>query len=548
MEHHNLNSNIVKGTIVLIDEEKKIVFVGVKGAKKEGEVSISEFSTIPKKNEVYDFFMTINDDGFPRLSKRKADEILFYDNLKKVYENKEILEGKVLSYKEESGVYEVSIFNGVFVGIVPKYLMSFNKNEDPAEYINTTQFFAIKKLQDNKKNKLSIILSRIAYLEQESNKNRAKFLETHKAGDIVEGVVNSFVPFGVFIDLGGFDGLLHISNMSWGHNIKPKTMFKKGDPIKVKFLGTSEDGEKIILSLKELQKNPWEGFLDRYKLHDLVEGRVIKIVDFGIFVEIEPGLEGLVHITDLSWSKKIVKPKSIYKLKDVVKARILGFDLDEKKISLSIKQATQSPWDKLIEEYTVGSVYTRKVVKVIASGIFVELEEGFDSFVHIEDFSWTETYKTASEVYKKGDEVTFIVLSSDLEEKKIKIGIKQAQKNPWKALKDSLKNRTKIDIEVKEIKDNSIILEYLGLEGIIPFQEIAETKEEANAKLESIKPQDRVSCYVLKINKTKKEFLASLRDVQNDKSLNIKEYITNKNDEKVKVFDILKDKNIKQEE
>ena len=372
------DGDIVTGTVVQLNNEW--VFVDV-GYKSEGRISVDEFISLPNVGDRVNVCI-INKEGRGGqvvVSKKKADAKERVDALKEAAEAKTPILGKFS--KIIKGGFEIDL-GADYRGFCPLSKADIARIEVPEELIGKTDYFIIDKFHVG--TKLKSVVSRKEYLERIIKDNKAKFFETVQIGDVVQGEVKSFTSFGAFIDLGGFDGLLHINDMSWGHVTKPKDFVKKGQVIRLRLINIEPETQKINLSLKHMQEDPWTNFEDRYNVGDVVKAPVTKLTQFGVFIEIEEGIEGLAHVSELSWTKKIVNPKDLVKIGDVIEAKILGYDLDKKRVSLGLKQLIENPWDSIEERYPLGSIVTGKVVKVTSSGAFINLEDGIDGF-----YTWT---------------------------------------------------------------------------------------------------------------------------------------------------------------
>ena len=359
------------------------------------------------------------------------------------------------------------------------------------------------------------VVSRKEYLEKIIAQNKEKFFSSVQIGDVVQGVVKSFTSFGAFIDLGGFDGLLHINDMGWGHVTKPKDYVKKGQVIQLRLINIDPVTQKINLSLKHMTEDPWTNFEQRYQVGDVIKAPVTKITSFGVFIGIEPGIEGLAHISELSWTKKVTNPAEIYKIGDVVEAKILGYDLDKKRVSLGIKQLLENPWDTIAERYPVGTVLKRKVVKLTNSGAFVNLEDGIDGFLHIDDVSWTKKLKNMSQFCKEGDEIEVSVSRVEPENRRIRLSVKNLEGNPWQNLRRSNPKGSVITGTVSNVTDFGVFVKVPGeIEGLISKYNLVGPDEEYTDKvLENFKVGDEVTAMVVEINPQTQKLSLSIKEM-----------------------------------
>nr|MCR5765912.1 S1 RNA-binding domain-containing protein [Treponema sp.] len=326
--------------------------------------------------------------------------------------------------------------------------------------------------------------------------------------------VKSFTSFGAFIDLGGFDGLLHINDMSWGHVARPKDFVKKGQEIELKVIRLDPVEKRINLSLKHFTEDPWVHFEEKYHVNDKVKGKVTKLTEFGAFVELEKGIEGLVHISEFSWTKKVNKPGDMVSLGQEVEAIILGYDIQAGRVSLGLKQATENPWDTIEEKYPVGTKVTGKIVKITNIGAFVALEEGIDGFLHADDISWTKKVKHPGSELSVDQEIEAVVLECDAEAHKIKIGMKQLTDDPWKAFAEEYKAGSTLEGEITSITDFGVFVKAPnGIEGLVNKANLSDEKdvpfEEAVAKY---KVGDKINVYVVDVNTGKEKVAFSVRE------------------------------------
>lgn len=330
------------------------------------------------------------------------------------------------------------------------------------------------------------------------------------------GVVKSFTSFGAFIDLGGFDGLLHINDMSWGHVTRPKDFVKKDQEIKLKVIRLDPEENKINLSLKHFSEDPWSTFESRYNVEDVVKGKVTKLTDFGAFVEIEEGIEGLVHISELSWVKRIKHPQEVLSIGDDCQVMILGYDIQQGRISLGIKQVLPNPWDTIIEEYPIGKIVTKKVKKITNAGAFVELEEGIDGFLHVDDMSWTKRIKNISSILKEGEDVEVVILGIDPEARRIALGVKQLTEDPWNVLVNNFPRGTIIDGEITNKTDFGLFVKVDGdIEGLIHKNNLSVNKDDdPEEELAKFNIGDKIKCVVTEINPMRQRLSLSVKELK----------------------------------
>ncbi len=531
---------LVEGTVVEVGTEN--VFIDV-GYKSEGKIPLNEFQTAPKIGEVVQVVLLKKENraGEVIVSKQKADEKLFWKRLRTAFQDHAPIDGKVA--KTVKGGFEISLGFNV-TGFNPISKMDVQRVEDAEQYIGMESKFYIERLYNE--NRINIILSRRNWLEEEIARRREAFFKNTQIGDVVEGTVKSFTSFGAFIDLGGFDGLLHINDMSWGHVTRPKDYVKKGQVVSLKVIRLDPEQQKINLSLKHFSEDPWVHFEERYHVEDVVKGRVTKLTDFGAFIELEEGIEGLAHISEFSWVKRIKHPKEILKVGDDVETKILGYDLQEGRISLGLKQVYPNPWDAIASKYPVGMRLTRKIKKVTNAGAFVELEEGIDGFLHVDDLSWTKKVKNPGSMLKENDDVEVIVIDVNQEERNIRLGVKQLEEDPWLSLKKAYPEKSVIEGEITSITEFGIFVKVQGgVEGLISKMNIVENpNDDPDEAMKKYKIGDRIKVVVLEVNPGKQKLSLSVREYQKKQQREeLKKYIHDEESESTFTLgDFLKDK------
>jgi len=359
-----------------------------------------------------------------------------------------------------------------------------------------------------------VVVNRRKYLEEQTEVNREKFFNEVQIGDSVEGVVKSFTSFGAFIDLGGFDGLLHINDMSWGHVTRPKDFVKKGQEITLKVIRLDPEEKRINLSLKHFTEDPWLHFEDNFHVNDIVKGKVTKLTEFGAFIELEEGIEGLAHISEFSWVKKINKPEDMVNIGDDVECMILGYDIQAGRVSLGLKQVTENPWEDIAQKYPVGTKLTRKVVKVTNAGAFVELEEGIDGFLHADDLSWTKKVRNPSSELTVDQEIEVVVIESDPETHRIRLGVKQLSDDPWKQFADTHEPGTSVEGEITSITDFGVFLKVEGgIEGLINKQNLLESREDTFEEVvKKYTVGDKIKAIVVDVSPERQKVAFSIKD------------------------------------
>ena len=501
---------LVEGIIVQIDGEFAYIDIGY---KSEGKIPLEDFDEKPEIGAQVEVMLIRKEgrNGQLVVSKQKADAKKSWKDLRNSFENNEPISAEVVSTVK--GGFEVDLGHGIR-GFVPLSKMDLVRIETPDEYVGLKTKFVVERLYQDKK--VNIVLSRKKWLEEEAEINRSHFFETVRENDIVEGTVKSFTSFGAFIDLGGFDGLLHINDMGWGHVTKPKDFVKKGQKIKLKVVQIDQEEKKINLSLKELTPNPWDSFGEKYQVNDIVKGTVTKLTDFGAFIEIEKGIEGLAHISELSWVKRIKHPREILNPGDEVEVMILDYNIDEHKIALGVKQVQTNPWESMDKKFPVGKRITGRIVKVINSGAFVELEEGIEGFIHIDDYSWTQKPKSASSIFKKDDEIEAIIIDLKSDSKKIKLGVKQLEDDPWAMLERAYPKGSLVEGTISGKTDFGLFVTVQGgIEALIHKNNLILKEDESpDEALTNFKEGDSIKAIVMELNSSRKKLSLSMKEMK----------------------------------
>ena len=522
------DGQLLAGTVVQVNNE--YVFVDV-GYKSEGRISRDEFATVPEVGEEVKVVI-INKEGKGGqivVSKKRADFKERTDELKAAAESRSPVLGKF--EKVIKGGFEIDL-GGEYKGFCPLSKADVVRVEEPETLIGVTDYFIIDKFHGG--TKLKSVVNRREYLDQKIKENKEKFFSTVQIGDVVEGVVKSFTSFGAFIDLGGFDGLLHINDMSWGHVTRPKDFVKKGQVVQLRLINIDPETQKINLSLKHMQEDPWTTFETKYNVGDVVKAPVTKITTFGAFIEIEPGIEGLAHISELSWTKRVNNPKEVLDVGDVVEAKVLGYDLDKKRVSLGLKQLEENPWDTIVERYPVGMTLSKPVVKITNSGAFVNLEEGIDGFLHIDDISWTKKVKNMASFCAEGDVIDVVVIRVEPDNRRIRLGVKQLEGNPWQTLRHDYPKFSTISGVVTNVTDFGVFVKVMGdIEGLISkYNLVGPDEEYTDEVLKKFNVGDPITAMVVECNPTTQKLSLSIKEmVKRSQQSEIAKYIHEDDDD-----------------
>ncbi len=494
--------SIVKGTI--IDIKPQVVLVDI-GYKSEGAVPISEFEDedIQVGDEIEVLLQRLeNDEGMVVLSKEKAAHKQNWDKILKVFQDGGLVKGKVRGVVKGGLTVNVGVeafLPGSQIDIIPP--------KDLNEYVGNVYEFKIVKVNDDRKN---VVLSRREVIEAERSEQRQRFLETVKIGDKVEGVVKNITDFGVFVDLNGMDGLLHITDMSWGRINHPTELVAVGQRLNVQILDVNREKERVSLGLKQMQNNPWENIEASYPIGQRVKGRVTKLVAYGAFVEIADGVEGLVHVSELSWTKRIARPSDVLSIGQEVEAQVLGINKEEQKISLGVRQLDSNPWDDIDARYPVGTKIKGKVRNLTAYGAFVEMEEGIDGMIHVSDVSWTRKINHPSEALKKGDEVEAVVIEIDKANQRISLGMKQLDNDPWANIDGKFHLGDLVKGTVTKLASFGAFIQLKDdIDGLVHISQLSE--DHVNRVKDVLKIGQEVDARVIKVDKVERRIGLSIK-------------------------------------
>ena len=499
--------DIVNGTILEIRPQVVLVDIGY---KSEGVIPVSEFED--EEIEVGDQIEVLlesleNDEGLVVLSKEKAAHKQNWDKIVAVYKDGGLVKGKVKSVVKGGLMVNVGVeafLPGSQVDIIPP--------KDLNEFVGNVYEFKIVKVNDERKN---IVLSRREVIEAERSEQRQRFLETVTIGDRVKGLVKNITDFGAFVDLAGMDGLLHITDMSWGRVNHPSELLHIGQELEVLILDVDRDKERVSLGLKQLSDNPWADIEAKYPIGSQVKGRVTKLLAYGAFVELEKGVEGLVHVSELSWTKRITRPSDVLSLDQEIEAIVLNISVEEQKISLGIRQLDENPWDAIEVRFPVGTVISGAVRNLTPYGAFVALEEGIDGMIHVSDMSWTRKINHPSEVLKKGDVVEARVLNIDKENQRVSLGIKQLETDPWESIDSRFKVGDLVSGTVAKIASFGAFVNLDGdIDGLIHISQLSE--EHVERVKDVIKVGDAVKARVIKVDKVERRIGLSIKAVNYD--------------------------------
>jgi small subunit ribosomal protein S1 len=502
---------ITEGRIVAVTKDKVVVDIGY---KSEGMIQNDQFSTEELQNiKVGDRLQVYieeceDDDGNLVLSKEKADKMKIWEELEKLFNDGKSIDGKIVARIKGGMMVDIGV-----KAFLPGSQIDLHPVRDLDGLVGRTFPLKIIKINHRRGN---VVVSRRVLLEETRDSKRKTTLSTLKEGQLIQGQVKNITDYGAFIDLGGIDGLLHITDMSWGRVGHPSEMFNIGDKVEVSVLKYDRETGRISLGLKQKSADPWTGVATKYAIGTRVRGRVVSLTDYGAFIELEPGVEGLVHVSVMSWTHEVRHPSRVVSIGDQVEAAVLNVDPASRKISLGMKQTAPNPWDMVEGKYAIGTHIEGKVKSLTDFGAFVGLEEGIDGLIHISDMSWTKHIKHPSELFKKGQKVEAVVLRIDKEKERLSLGYKQLKSDPWD---EEIPSRYAVgDVavgKISKVADFGIFVELDGgVEGLI---HISEAGLDAQAKLEEkFKLQDEVTAKIIKVDREERKIALSLRDHQMD--------------------------------
>ena len=514
---------VVKGKIISVDKDHVLVDIGY---KSEGHIRINEF-----KDENGEINVEVGDsvevmvewwdeeNEVVILSKEKAAKVKVWDEIKTAFENEEAVEGIIVN--RVKGGFSVDIG-------IPAFLPGSQADLRPIRDLDAMvgKTFKFKILKYNRK-RSNIVLSRRMILEEERNAQRSETLSSIDEGAVVEGIVKNITEYGVFVDLGGVDGLLHITDISWGRVKHPSELFRIGDKITVKVLSFDQEKERVSLGMKQLAADPWTTAQTTYPIGTKVKGVIVSLTDYGAFVELQEGIEGLIHVSEMSWTRKVRHPSKIVSVGDEVEAVVLDIKPESRRISLGMKQVKPNPWDVIAEKYPVGTTIEGKIKNITDFGLFIGIDEGIDGLIHISDISWTKRIKHPSEIYKKGDLVQAIVLDIEKDQERFSLGIKQLLPDPWQSVAERYQVGREITGVITNITDFGIFVELEeGIEGLVHVSEIQKGKNKN--PMESFKVGDVITAGVMNINSDERRIGLSIKrlEMESEKEL-LSEYVNN---------------------
>jgi len=495
--------SIVKGTILEIRNREFLVDIGY---KSEGVIPASEFDE-PDQVEVGDEVEVLlerleNDEGMVVLSKEKAAQRQNWEKIVGVFKGDGLIKGKVRSVVKGGLMVNVGV-----EAFLPASQIDIVPPKDLQQFVNNTYDFKIVKINEDRKN---VVLSRREIIEQERSDKRQTFLSGVNIGDKIVGTVKNITDFGAFVDLDGIDGLLHVTDMSWARLNHPAEILKVGQQLTVQVLDINKDKERVSLGLKQMQSNPWDKIEERFPVGQKVSGKVTNLMPYGAFVQIEDGVEGLIHVSELSWTKRIARPSDVLTLGQEVEAMVLGVNKDEQKISLGVRQLEPNPWDEIELRYMIGKQVKGKVRNMTAYGAFVELEEGIDGMIHVSDLSWTRKINHPSEMLKKGDDLEAVVLDIDKANQRISLGVKQLDNDPWKEIDGRFRIGDLVKGTVSKLTNFGAFIQLKDdIDGLVHISQISEDRVEKVKDV--LKVGQEVEARVIKVDKAERRIGLSVK-------------------------------------
>ena len=516
---------LIKGRVVGMNDRDVLIDIGF---KSEGIIDRSEFTeeSLPSIGDQVEVYLEYLEDssGNTILSKEKADFMLRWRSLNKAYDNEEIITGKIVRRIKGGMVVDL----GTVQAFLPGSQLDVRPITDFDIYVDKDIDLRIVKLNESRKN---IVVSHKLILEESLIEQREALFQEIEIGSIMEGRVKNITDFGVFVDLGGIDGLLHITDLSWGRVNHPSEIVELNDEITVKVIEYDAERKRVSLGLKQLTPHPWEEVEIKYPIGTTVKGTVVSLTNYGAFIEIESGVEGLIHVSEISWTRHIKNPSEEYSMGDIIDAKVISIDVEERKISLGVKQLSPDPWDEIEKEFEVGKIYSGKIRNLTQFGAFVELKEGIDGLIHVSDLSWTKVVRHAKNVLEKDQEIDVVILDISRENRKISLGLKQVQDDPWPEIVNHFESGKEVSGGIIRVLDKGIIIQLeMDVEGIIPFGKMS--KKDRRALASQYEVGANLSGIVMKVSPEDKKiilFKEELAGGSNTQSASdeVKDYLKN---------------------
>ena len=516
-------NEIITGRIIGINEKDVLVDIGF---KSEGIISRNEFTktNLPEIGQKLEVFLEKIEDesGNTVLSKEKAEFLSRWKDLRDIHETGKIIKGHIIRRIKGGMVVDL----GGVQAFLPGSQIDIRPIKDFDQYLEKDIDLRVVKFNEMRKN---VVVSHKAIIEDSLAEQREELFNKLEVGTVMDGRVKNITDFGVFVDLGGIDGLLHITDLSWGRVNHPSEIINMDDTLTVKIIDFDPEKKRVSLGLKQLTPHPWENIQSDYPEGTLVTGKVVSITNYGAFIEVKPGIEGLIHVSEMSWTRHIKNPSEIYALGDVVEAKVLAIDKDQRKISLGAKQLLPDPWDEIKEKYITGNIVKGKVINLTQFGAFIELEEGIDGLIHVSDLSWTKIVRHPKEILEKDKEIEVRILEVSRDNRRISLGLKQTEDDPWPELSKIFESGKEIEGEIVRILDKGIILSLEhNVEGIVPFGR--QIKKNKKTIISKYKVGDKINATVMEIKPEDKKIVLFVEELGGDKSTtknDVQEFIDN---------------------
>ena len=540
-------NQVLSGRVIGMNEKDILIDIGF---KSEGIIDRSEFpeDAIPQIGDQIDVYLEYLEDrnGNLVLSKEKADFMRNWKEIREYYDTGEIFSCKII--KRIKGGMIVDI-NGL-PGFLPGSQIDVRPIKDFDNYLDKDIEVRVVKLNEARKN---IVVSHKVIIEDSLQEKREEFLSEIEVGQIIEGRVKNITDFGVFIDLGGIDGLLHITDLSWGRVNHPSEIVELDETISIKIIDYDESKQRVSLGLKQLMPHPWENVQDTYPIGTKVKGKIVSLTNYGAFVELEAGVEGLIHVSEMSWTRHIKNASEIYSIAEEVNAQVLAIDKDDRKISLGIKQLEPDPWDDIQERYIIGNLHKGKIINITQFGVFVELEDGIEGLIHVSDLSWTKIVRHPKEMVQKDEDIEVSVIEVSREKRKISLGLKQISEDPWPDLIKKYETGKEVTGEILKILDKGIILQLDDdVEGIVPFS--ARSSKGRKEKLSKYNSGDKITGLVMEVKPEDKKIVIYIDDLSDKNNSNskgdVEEYLSGQDQpaaQKIEIPDELTEESSKEE-
>ena len=540
-------NQVLSGRVIGMNEKDILIDIGF---KSEGIIARSEFpeDAIPQIGDQIDVYLEYLEDrnGNLVLSKEKADFMRNWKEIREYYDTGEIFSCKII--KRIKGGMIVDI-NGL-PGFLPGSQIDVRPIKDFDNFLDKDIEVRVVKLNEARKN---IVVSHKVIIEDSLQEKREEFLSEIEVGQIIEGRVKNITDFGVFIDLGGIDGLLHITDLSWGRVNHPSEIVELDETISIKIIDYDESKQRVSLGLKQLMPHPWENVQDTYPIGTKVKGKIVSLTNYGAFVELEAGVEGLIHVSEMSWTRHIKNASEIYSIAEEVNAQVLAIDKDDRKISLGIKQLEPDPWDDIQERYIIGNLHKGKIINITQFGVFVELEDGIEGLIHVSDLSWTKIVRHPKEMVQKDEDIEVSVIEVSREKRKISLGLKQISEDPWPDLIKKYETGKEVTGEIIKILDKGIILQLDDdVEGIVPFS--ARSSKGRKEKLSKYNSGDKITGLVMEVKPEDKKIVIYIDDLSDKNNSNskgdVEEYLSGQDQpaaQKIEIPDELTEESSKEE-